>query len=443
MFRLLATVALLTLPLGPSRAADRILGQPRLADNGDITLGDGLKIGRRDGGGRLTLSPDIVATAGSEFAATNDYGSNGTALMKIFAAAGTRDVPIAGRSAVVVGQKNSAEPSTGQNMTSYFSHWKTTSFPGATSSAVYGESIDIGGGSQSSTLGVVGHAQLNAGALGSAVGVTGGFTLTQGLTSFQHAAGVEVGAENLFADAPAVFNAGNSTSGVLIGNTGTRTSDAAILLNPYPTVPFRNGLYVPASANGANPSGPVSGAVVRSAGTTEYGLDLAPGTQTLASVRVPNGGRITARNGAGTGDIDLLRLDSSNVATAGGAAGVATAGPLLLGAALKPSTSPTAAPTVDMRDSPTVTVPAGGSALIPGVAGMFIIANTSTQNVCQYIGDAGLAFVLIGGNSECAAPTTAPAAGKTSLAFDGVTGTKIYNNTGASASYRVTSFVMR
>lgn len=78
MFRTSTALLAAALTLGSAHAADRVLGQPRLLDNGDIQLGEGLKIGRRGGDGKLVLQPDSIQLLGPGSTAPTPARSDNT-----------------------------------------------------------------------------------------------------------------------------------------------------------------------------------------------------------------------------------------------------------------------------------------------------------------------------------------------------------------------------
>jgi hypothetical protein len=93
-----------------------------------------------------------------------------------------------------------------------------------------------------------------------------------------------------------------------------------------------------------------------------------------------------------------------------------------------------------------VTVANGSHTDLDCLAGHFSVYNPSTIESAIYLGDAGNAFSLVsasGGAAEWVAPTTTPASGKSSIAFNGATSLALYNNTGALRNYRVFSVKFR
>jgi hypothetical protein len=99
----------------------------------------------------------------------------------------------------------------------------------------------------------------------------------------------------------------------------------------------------------------------------------------------------------------------------------------------------TVAPAFDTETIPTVSVTNGGnsSIIVFGAAAIVTIVNQSTFSAAVYLCGAGQPLTLIAQSaSDFVAPTTTPAGGKASFAYDGVAGGRIYNNLGSTTSFR-------
>ncbi len=86
----------------------------------------------------------------------------------------------------------------------------------------------------------------------------------------------------------------------------------------------------------------------------------------------------------------------------------------------------------------TVTIANGAHTLIAAFSAS-IIVNESTGFAAEYLMSGGVGNMLTELGGGFVAPTTTPAAGKMSVAFDGVSGYSIYNNFGSSRTFYVTS----
>lgn len=368
--------------------ADQLLDRARIDAASRVVLPGGPTLGLWQGG-KYTATPDVMTIKGSAFTATNDYNDAGTGNTRMLGTIGTGTAPTTDKSAVGIWQKTSNYNTAGVNATTYASHVKMGAGGANEASAVFGEGIDLVGGAQSSILGGRFHAQLNGGSLGSPIGASAYATLVPGITSFQNAVGFEAAIENLFVDAPKVYSQATMTAAYLAGNTGTKRADAAYIVNPFATVPFRNALLVPA--------GSVSDAIVRTFATTEYGIDLAGGSQTVAAMKVPSS------------------LEKQ-------------------------------APTLDNSGTAGKLIAAGASALLgAGSGGLWIVTNVTTQATGVYAGDAATGLAFLGGSPSWVAPTRTPAVGQMSIALDN-DGLRIFNGpspSGGNAAALFTSVTIK
>lgn len=93
--------------------------------------------------------------------------------------------------------------------------------------------------------------------------------------------------------------------------------------------------------------------------------------------------------------------------------------------------------TIQSRTTQTfqLTITNGANAAIPTGSGFLVIANTTNGDVGSYrMGGAGVSFDGSGA-STFVAPTTTPGSGEVSVAYDGVSAYKIYNNAGGSRTF--------
>jgi hypothetical protein len=91
----------------------------------------------------------------------------------------------------------------------------------------------------------------------------------------------------------------------------------------------------------------------------------------------------------------------------------------------------------DASAAATAAIPNGGNAILAAGRGFIYIEEGSSHNAAMYIMGAGAASLVAGIGAIFVAPTTAPAAGKASIAFDGSSAYRIYNNIGASVAFTV------
>jgi hypothetical protein len=116
-----------------------------------------------------------------------------------------------------------------------------------------------------------------------------------------------------------------------------------------------------------------------------------------------------------------------------------SSGALTANTTIGTSKAATVAPAFDTENIPTVSVTNGGnsSIIIFGAAAIVTIVNQSTFSAAVYLCGGGQPLTLLGQTaSDFVAPTTTPAGGKASFAYDGVAGGRIYNNLGSTTSFR-------
>jgi hypothetical protein len=164
--------------------------------------------------------------------------------------------------------------------------------------------------------------------------------------------------------------------------------DALFLGNPFNTVAARAGVLITA--------GSVDYTAFASKAATFYGLDLGQGTQSLASIRLPNVGQIASVNAAGNGNLNLLYADATNQ--------------MVIGTDALRVTTP-----VSVKAHSGTAIPAGGTA----GAGVMV---SSAVNFGVFFGSG--------------APTLAAAQGSLYLRSDGTTtNDRAYINTNGSTTW--------
>jgi hypothetical protein len=164
--------------------------------------------------------------------------------------------------------------------------------------------------------------------------------------------------------------------------------DALFMGNPFNIVAARAGVLIPA--------GSVDYTAFASKAATFYGLDLGQGTQSIASIRLPNVGQIASVNAAGNGNLNLLYANASNQ--------------LVLGTDAVQVLVP-----VSVKAHSSTAIPAGGT------AGAGVLVSSATN------------FGVFFGSG---APTLAAAKGSLYLRSDGTTtNDRAYINTNGSTTW--------
>jgi hypothetical protein len=100
------------------------------------------------------------------------------------------------------------------------------------------------------------------------------------------------------------------TKTLSVGGTGGKPA-AGVYINMFNTIAVQTGFWVPKSVVGGKTVAHTAFGC-QEVGLT-YGLDLALGSYSSAAIALPNSSKITAYNGAGSAELEILKYDSSNV----------------------------------------------------------------------------------------------------------------------------------
>jgi hypothetical protein len=108
---------------------------------------------------------------------------------------------------------------------------------------------------------------------------------------------------------------------------------------------------------------------------------------------------------------------------------------------IQSTVSPVTGPALSVESNTTLTVANGGnsSVIAAGAAALVLITNSTNWDTAAYmvLGAISSSIAFASTAAGWVAPTTTPAAGKISFAYDGPAGNRIYNNSGGSMTFRV------
>lgn len=249
-------------------------------------------------------------TFGSVFTATPNYTGSNTQNM-IQGVLGTSGAPNTVVDAPFIFQKWSTGVggSINSNPTAYFAAWKTGNTSNQRVQAIYAEAVDQGGwngmGLQSFVEGIRSQATVT-GTNGSAYGLICAAGDAVSVT-YSYLIGCEANTfNNSGVDSPiaASFNTGHFIAGFLATNNGTNKSDAGFIVNPFSTPVYRTGFLVAENS--------VDDTAFASRAATVIGLDLSLGSQSNSAILIPNNTAIRAKNGAGSQNLNIISVNSSN-----------------------------------------------------------------------------------------------------------------------------------
>jgi len=288
--RILLTLAALATP---AHAADRkplVIGST--GQNQQIQSGDTLDVAN---GSSFSASPNWVGNA-SDFKLVGVDGTTGTpstTAAPVAAISKTANVSAFNSFGVIANKKSSASNARG--------------------TAVYGEAVDLAGGSTSFVEGGRFQGVLSAGVNGSAYGsICAAGTNASGPTTPAYLIGCEGEVtKQVGSDAPTYgsFNANaftasfNATAGVGVGSV--KKVDAAIVVNPYSVGKFRTGLLLTSAVDD-------TGIAAASGSSMANAIDVHMATLSYSALWAPNNVPIRASNAAGSNACGMVRLDSSD-----------------------------------------------------------------------------------------------------------------------------------
>ena len=173
---------------------------------------------------------------------------------------------------------------------------------------IFGEAVDQVGGATSFVEGARFQATLSSAGAGG--GAAYGVICSAGDDSgiaYTFIVGCEADVENNSGvDATVSFNKNKFIAGFLSTNFTSNKSDVGFITNPFNTTPFIYGVLIP---NGSIDS---TGVAYYSNAVANAGLDVSLGVWTTAAVAIPNNSPITALNFAGSTQINLMYLNTSN-----------------------------------------------------------------------------------------------------------------------------------
>ena len=277
------------------------------------TLKAGTNIVLNNDSNEITVNTSSSIRLGDSFSTTANYTGN-TSLALFQGNKGTVAAPISSQDAVVIYQKIASNGDViGVNPTLYTSIKKRASGSLARATAGFFEAQDDVGGNTSFVEGIRSQGILMSHAGGSGEGfgiVTVAGTDTS--INYRYLIGIEADIfNNSGTPAGPFYDKDKHAIGFLASSHGSQNVDAGFATNAYTTRTFREGFLVAENS--------VTDAAFRSRANTAYGLDLAQGgTQSSASVRIPNDVYIVGRNFTNTADVELIKVSSGNNVRIGG-----------------------------------------------------------------------------------------------------------------------------
>lgn len=372
---------------------------------------------------------------------TANYGGMSIKNVQAAYSRGSASVPDGTAGALQITQLYSnSTGTTTQNPAAAFMATKYTTAAGTRVQGLFSEAIDavgwVGTGNVNFIEGIRAQSTLTAGTLGSAYGIVSAASEVVGVTH-TYLVGNESEVDTNTTDATGTFNNNSFTASYLATSRGIKKVDAAYVVNPNTAAvaEYIRGFYVPGGASNT----PVSESAFRTDAAATWGFYV--GGATYGSLRIPNNIPIRAGNAAASTDLNVLTINPSDQLVLGAetTAGVVAANPLIYA-----PTALSTGPTLQVSSTIAATIANGANYSITGIGNSFVFAlvvNRSTGNWGIYTGYAGLGLVLVTSSTEFVAPTTTPAAGKTSFAWNG-THPAIYNNQGASGSFNASFLVV-
>jgi hypothetical protein len=272
-----------------------------------------------DGGVVFSGAGLIVPSNTFGFYYDNDIKNTNVVIQK-----GTATTPIAGANAASLVVKYSNQASDGPNPTTAAIAYKYASAANSRVSAVFGEAQDMVGGVGTFVEGGRFHGiNVTNNLKGSTYGVTALAQSGDGIAGQNPNSNFVIGTESevidFGADAPVPRNFSNASFSANFLSTcrAGNKPDAAFLVNPYNTIPVQTGFMIAPATGGAKAVNLVAFGCYQTG--LVYGLDLGKGSYSFSAISIPNNTAITAMNAAGTTELNIAYLNSSNNLVLGGA----------------------------------------------------------------------------------------------------------------------------